>query len=97
MRYLDARIYEFHTTGIIRHGQQPGNNNSDVPQHGPRIVGLAGAEPRSTPSAVPLPDDGDKHAGGFGLSVMSAALVRIARRTPLYPLTPCCLGKRIKS
>lgn len=91
MSLVNEALNQIHLcpAGIIRHGQQPGNNNPNVPQHGPRIVGLADAEPRSHPSSVPLPGDGDKHAGGFGLTTMSAALVRIFHPTPFYPLTPC--------
>ncbi|KAF7795668.1 hypothetical protein EIP86_006833 [Pleurotus ostreatoroseus] len=87
--YAQVRLHKNdNPTWIIRHGQQPGNNNPNVPQHGPRIVGLVDAEPRSHPSSVPLPGDGDKHAGGFGLTTMSAALGKGIHPDPFVPENP---------
>lgn len=62
--------------GILRHGEQSGNQTLAAPQQGPRAVGPAPRETASRPPSMPLPGSGDTRAEGLWATAMSVVLVR---------------------
>lgn len=63
------------TTGIARHGQQPGNVNVTVRTDQPKVVT---ASIRAEPAMIPLPDNDDNRGSeGFLPRVMSFIAVRV--------------------
>lgn len=64
------------STGIARHGQQPGNVNVTVRTDQPKVVT---ASIRAEPAMIPLPDNDDNRGSeGFLPRVMSFIAVRAA-------------------